>query len=128
MKTTSINPPIIKQLFSKRLLGGHYPKFRESSSDLLSVYNYLLNLLKKKTKSGKNDLKKKECEKLIKEFNELYASILTKEKEREAEKGHFTQRPFYWIPSVGSKGEPLFKRLEFRAMFKRMENKFWKDY
>lgn len=107
-------PPEIVQHFQATLLSTPTFEFRETSKDVKEFFEYAKSILEKKTRSGRNEIKKRKCQALIKEFGPLYEAIKKKEKELETEKNHVTQMPFYSIGFVDRKNEEVFSRTRFK--------------
>lgn len=105
-RATKMILPKILQYFDSNLLSFPCPKFREDSETLWQSWIYIESLWKKLDKCL---IKKSKCEKLKKQFMELYEQAKIKEKERETEKKHPTQMPFYRIDSVSKKDDEVFR-------------------
>ncbi len=103
--------PEIDMKFSKDILSRPTPKLREDSDTLWKSWLYIESLWKK---LDNQPVKRAKCEELKKQFMELYERAKAKEKERETEKTHPTQIPFYFIGSIGEKDEEAFRCTKYR--------------
>jgi hypothetical protein len=113
METISIIPPNIIQVFNPKLLSNPYPIFRESSKNLLLVYQYIKSKLEKKCKTPRRIEKFK---KLEEEFLKLYEQVIKEEKFKEKTE-HHTQRSLYFIKSIDQKDERILGRLSCKQIF-----------
>lgn len=110
--TISTLPPIITQYFNRLLLATPCPDFKDSSKDLLRVYEYIVKKLLKRAKNIPQRLAL--CEKLEKEFLDLYVQIKAKEEELKEKTDHITQEPFYRFRGVSRNSKKIFDRLKFK--------------
>ena len=110
--TTSISiPPMIMGQFDPNLLSAPTWVMRDTSGSLDSRYKYIKERADKKIKG---EQKKKKYQALEEEYLKLYEQATTKEKELKEKKNHKTQVPFYFIGSIDSKNEEIYRRIKQR--------------
>ena len=90
----------------------HPFKFGDDSKDLKQIADYLLD--KKWHKLDKCPAKKKQCEELLKEFQEIYGQVKA-QKNSKATKGNKTERFNYYIDFAKQSDSDLFSRLKYKG-------------
>lgn len=113
MKEKVIIPPEVIQLYRRALLEAPLPQFRDTSKDLWRVYIWIVRKLIKK--ASYNPIRLKKCLELEQEFLDLYEQTKIKEKERQEQKEHHTQEPFYSFKETGRNYRKLFSRLKLKS-------------
>lgn len=122
--TTTSLPPLIREYFDAQLLCTPAPKFGDNSEAIWQAYQNIIECLRKKV--SKNPRRRARFDKLDTEFLELYGRTAIKEKEREAEKGNASERPFYYITVANKRDNEVFRRLKYR--WKPASKKIWGNY
>jgi hypothetical protein len=110
--TISILPPEIKQYFDHYLLVKP-GNLRDNTVILWCLYYYIKNRLMKKAHHDPRWLAK--CEKLEKEFLDLYERAIVKEENTKEKNENKTKEPFYRIAGFDRSNETIFKRLRFKS-------------
>lgn len=113
LTTKSIISPEIKEYFSRTLLSQSLPG--DNLKILEEIFIYIENKLFKKLNNLPD--KKNKCEKLIKQFKDLYDITAAQEKEFKGKKTSKTEGPFYYIRMPTRRSEDLFRRLKYRSSF-----------
>ena len=113
MKTIAVLPPKIMQSYNAELLSRPC-KLREDSETLWKAWLYIEKMWHKLDKCPG---KKSKCEELKQQFMDLYERAKAKEEERKATPKHRTQMSFYYIASVGKKGDRAFNRAKYGKRF-----------
>ena len=103
-------PLPVRQYFDRMLLSYPMALMRDHSRLLLERFDRLRERADRKTKNLPQ--RREYCQKLEKEFLEIYEQITAKEKELEANKDHHTQRPFYRFRDLSEKSERIFRGLK----------------
>jgi len=104
---------MIQQYYDAKLLSGPAPKLRDTCTDLWTVYLWIKTQLMKKAEN--NPIRLKKLLELENQFLELYERAKAKEKEREEQKDHCTQGPFYRFKETGRNYRYVFRRLRSRS-------------
>lgn len=99
--------PSIRQHFNKELLSFPVPKFRHDSQNLIKWFQKAIQLMEKKTRSGRNKI---DYSFAIQEFKVIYERIVEKEKELEAKDENFSKRSFCYFQSLDKKSEEILRR------------------
>ena len=108
-----MSEPQVKQCFNPALLSVPIPGF--CSKDLKMVYEYVRDLLKKKSSSGQIEKKHLDTERQLLEFKKLYEQIQIQEKDKEAKKGYPPKMPIFSRPSLSRKSEEVWRVVDTRA-------------
>ncbi len=112
-------PPQIVQQFSSALLSNPM-KFNDDLDLFARIHFYINNKLMKKAKY--NAIWEERCDKLEKEFLELYERAKVKEKESKKAYKNKTQEPFYRISFDNKSDENIFAG--FRIASYRTANQY----
>ncbi len=110
VKTITSLPPLIQEHFSADLLSIPV-KLRDSTETLWKMYVYIKTKLMHK--ANYNPFWKAKCERLEKEFLELYEQAKAKEKDIKAKTGNEAKEPFYYIGITDRRHENIFKGLRY---------------
>jgi len=104
--------PEIKKFFNCNLL--LKKPLRDNSETLLQIMEYIDKKLWKKLDRCPN--KKKRCEKLKKEFLDLYEQIKNEEKKSKKETNNKTKGFFYSINLSSKSNGTIFRRLKYKGL------------
>lgn len=102
-------PPLITQAFNPKLLSFSYPKLRDHLGTFDQMWKEALKLWKRLDRLPD---KKVRCEKLKEEILDLYERAKIKEKEREGQTDHKTQKFGYHVAVPKGLAEDVFARLK----------------
>lgn len=117
--------PLILQMFNPKLLSTPAPRLRDWSGTFEYMWKEAMTLW---GKIENNPQKKARCEKLKGEILELYERAKIKEKEREGQTNHKTQRFGYHIAISQGMARDIYTRLMFRRKSGCYREKFRKNY
>jgi hypothetical protein len=110
VETTRLFPPLVIENFSAALLNAIMPKLGDSCDTFERMWRRALELWHK---LDANPKRKARCEQLKEQILELYERAKIKEKEREAEEDHKTQKFGYYVAHPQGLADDVLARLMF---------------